>query len=154
ERRAPLARSNRAKVARALSDYLTLSGEYVYSLHLAPLNSTTGDPTEDFLRNVKQGHCERFATGLALMLRSAGIPCRVVAGFRGADLKDPLQPDNGWYVVRRNHAHAWVEALVGHRNEQGKMELRWLTLDPSPLQEDDTEQSLSLAQWWERSLQF
>jgi hypothetical protein len=154
EHRAPLARSNRAKVARALSDYLTSSGEYVYSLHLAPLNSTTGDPTEDFLRNVKQGHCERFATGLALMLRSAGIPCRVVAGFRGADLKDPLQPDNGWYVVRHNHAHAWVEALVGHRNQEGKMELRWLTLDPSPLQENDTEHSLSLGQWWERSLQF
>ena len=37
----------------------------------------------DFLVNVKQGHCERFASALALMLRSQGIPSRVVVGFRG-----------------------------------------------------------------------
>jgi len=112
------------------------------------------DPTEDFLLNVKQGHCERFATGLTLMLRSAGIPCRLVVGFRGADAKNPLEPDNGWYVVRQSHAHAWVEALVGQENAEGKMELRWLTLDPSPLQEADASGTLSLAQWWENSLQF
>jgi hypothetical protein len=153
QRLVPLARASRAKVARALSDYLTFSGEYVYSLNLEPLNFTT-DPAEDFLRNVKQGHCVRFATGLALMLRSAGIPCRYVVGFRGADAKNPLEPDNGWYVVRQSHAHAWVEALVGEKNPEGKMELRWLTLDPSPLREADNSGTLSLAQWWERSLQF
>ena len=148
-----LRRKSRAKVARALSDYLALSGEYAYNLNLERQDSKL-DPTEDFLLNVKQGHCERFATGLALMLRSAGIPCRLVLGFRGADAKNPLEPDNGWYVVRQSHAHAWVEALVGQENAEGKMELRWLTLDPSPLQEADSSGSLSLAQWWERSLQF
>ena len=79
------------------------------------------DPTEDFLRNVKQGHCERFATGLTLMLRSAGIPCRLVVGFRGADAKNSLEPDNGWYVVRQSHAHAWVEALVGQHGKIARM---------------------------------
>jgi len=153
ERSPVLRRISRAKVARALRDYLALSGEYAYNLNLEHQDSNL-DPTEDFLLNVKQGHCERFATGLTLMLRSAGIPCRLVVGFRGADAKNPLEPDNGWYVVRQSHAHAWVEALVGQENAEGKMELRWLTLDPSPLQEADTSRSLTLAQWWENSLQF
>jgi hypothetical protein len=148
-----LRRKSRAKVARALSDYLALSGEYAYSLSL-DRQDTSMDPTEDFLLNVKQGHCERFATGLALMLRSAGIPCRLVVGFRGADPKNPLEPDNGWYVVRQSHAHTWVEALVGQENAEGKMELRWLTLDPSPLAEAESSGSMSLAQWWEHSLLF
>ncbi len=145
---------SRARVARALRDYLSLSGEYAYNLNLERSDHDVADPIEDFLCNVKQGHCERVATGLTLMLRSAGIPCRLVVGFRGADAKNPLEPDNGWYVVRQSHAHAWVEALVGQENAEGKMELRWLTLDPSPLQEADTSRSLTLAQWWENSLQF
>jgi len=53
----------------------------------------------DFLLNVKQGHCERFAGALALMLRSQGVQARVVAGFRGAEHKG-----DGQYVIRQNFA--------------------------------------------------
>jgi hypothetical protein len=148
-----LRRTSREKVARALNDYLTQSGDYVYTLNLER-DDRQMDPTEDFLRNVKQGHCERFATALVLMLRSIGIPARMVVGFRGADVKNALEPDNGWYVVRQSHAHAWVEALVGQKDAEGKMVLHWLTLDPSPVLDDDANRPVTFSQWWERSLQF
>ena len=43
------------------------------------------DPVEDFLVNRKQGHCEYFASALALLLRSIDIPSRVINGFKGGD---------------------------------------------------------------------
>jgi hypothetical protein len=145
----------RPKVATALSNYLALSGEYSYTLDLRRENFKM-DPTEDFLRNVKEGHCERFATGLALMLRSAGVPCRLVQGYRGAETRDGTSLGDGWYVVRHSHAHAWVEALVGGIEVQ---KLHWLTLDPSPpVALDDESRRFSLSLWqqiswhWFRSL--
>lgn len=147
----PLARIRRAKVARALSDYLQFSGEYSYTLNLTRQDLGL-DPTEDFLCKVKEGHCERFATALVLMLRSAGIPARLVVGFRGADPKKPGDQPDGWYVIRQSHAHTWVEALVGTETPDRKMELRWLTLDPSPLTESDDRVSFSWASWGENTL--
>src|SRR5205814_2284821 len=72
------------KVARALCDHLATSGEYSYTLDLRRQNPSL-DAAVDFLQNTKQGHCERYASALTLMLRSQGIPCRVVKGFRGAE---------------------------------------------------------------------
>jgi hypothetical protein len=132
----------RAKVARALSEYLTFSGEYSYSLNLRREDFGL-DPAEDFLRNVKQGHCERFATGLALMLRSAGVPCRLVKGFRGAETRDGTRLGDGWYVVRHSHAHAWVEALVAGPDKK----LHWLTLDPSSVASEEESRMFSLSLW-------
>lgn len=120
------------EAARRLCDYLALSGEYTYSLERRRTD-TTIDPAVDFLRNVREGHCERFASGLALTLRSLGIPARVVKGFRGLEEKD-----EGIYAVRNYHAHSWVEALVPRRdpglaagNRRG-MAWEWLVLDPTP----------------------
>ena len=64
-------------VARALTEYLAASGEFTYTLDLTRQDRSI-DPILDFLFHVKQGHCERYATALALMLRSVGIPARVV----------------------------------------------------------------------------
>ena len=66
----------------ALTDYLSSSGHYQYTLDLRREDNDL-DPAADFLCNVKEGHCELFATALALMLRSCGIPCRMVVGYRG-----------------------------------------------------------------------
>jgi protein-glutamine gamma-glutamyltransferase len=115
----------RTAVARALTDYLASSGEYHYSLELQRKDLSL-DPAEDFLVNVKQGHCEYYATALALMLRSVSIPARIVNGYRGAE--SPEGQPKGYYVVRESHAHAWVEALIG--DGQGSY---WLTLDPTPV---------------------
>ena len=75
--------------------------------------STTGrlDPVEDFLVNRKKGHCEYFASALALLLRSVNIPSRIVNGFKGGDWNELTETMN----VRQKHAHSWVEAFIGLR---------------------------------------
>src|SRR5207244_7733846 len=94
------------KIARALERYLSDSGEYHYSLTLTKADPQL-DPVADFLFNTKVGHCNRFATALAVMLRSIGIPAQLVLGFRGADALG-----NGNYAVRQCYAHSWVEVFV------------------------------------------
>ena len=139
------------RAGRALADYLAHSGEYGYTLDLRRQNSSL-DPVMDFLVNVKQGHCERFASALALMLRSQGIPARLVVGYRGA-----AELDNGAYVVRENQAHAWVEMLAPERQEPEPPPPNgirpycppdWLTLDPTP-PGDATPPPYSLWDWWQ-----
>jgi hypothetical protein len=87
---------------------------------------------EDFLFHTRAGHCERFATALVLMLRSQGIPAVLVLGFKGCEPTD----EPGRYVVRQEHAHAWVEALIVDYQPRPWWQIwktsRWLTLDPTP----------------------
>jgi transglutaminase-like putative cysteine protease len=123
-----------AKVAEALCRHLAQSGEFRYSLELRR-QDTDLDPAVDFLLNVKEGHCERYAGALALMLRSVGIPCRVVKGYLGANSEEP-----GRYIILQNQAHSWVQALVP--DEQG--DWQWLVLDPTPSTEA---QARTLEDW-------
>jgi hypothetical protein len=127
------------RVAHALADYLAHGGEYTYALELRRQDSAL-DPVLDFLINVKQGHCERYASALALMLRAIGIPARVVKGFRGAE-----HQGDGVYLVRQSFAHSWVEALMPGTGEDG---YDWLTLDPTPDAAGPTASS-ALGRWWE-----
>jgi hypothetical protein len=129
-------------VARALTNYLAGSGEFTYTLTLTHQDRNL-DPVMDFLTNVRRGHCERYASALALMLRSVGIPARVVKGYRGAE-----HQGEGHYLVRHNHAHAWVEMLVPH-DEPARLTFDWLTLDPTPAESDSAASAFSLAHWWE-----
>lgn len=137
----------REVVARALSNYLSQSGDFTYTLELKR-DDPHIDPVVDFLLNVKKGHCERYASGLVLMLRSLGIPSRVIKGFRGCTYSE-----NGNYVVRNNQAHSWVEVLVPQLSPDGafKQDLisgrpifDWLTLDPTPDSELLENQTFSL----------
>lgn len=66
------------------------------------------------------GHCEYFATTLALLLRAQGVPCRLVGGYLAAE----WDAERAVLVARSKHAHAWVEVLdtTGH----------WHTVDPTP----------------------
>jgi hypothetical protein len=113
-------------MARALCSYLRDSGEYTYTLDRQRQDLGL-DPTEDFLWNVKQGACERYAGALTLMLRAEGVPARVVKGFYGVEAIG-----QGHYEVRNSHAHAWVEVLVERLDAEGYPQLHWLTLDPTP----------------------
>jgi len=135
-------------IARALADYLAMSGDYTYTLDLRR-EAPDLDPTLDFLWNVRQGHCERFASALAHLLRAQGIPCRVVRGFRGAR---PL--DDGSYAVSQQDAHAWVEALVpreatGLGDREGEFALDWITLDGTPGVDPPPAAGLSAWGLWE-----
>ena len=91
-----------------------------YSYTLDYLGRSGESPLEDFLFEYKSGHCELFASAMVLMLRSQGIPARLVTGFLGAEL-NPLE---GYYVVRQQNAHAWVEAYTASRG--------WRVYDPTP----------------------
>ncbi len=93
-------------IARAFERHLASSGEFSYTLDLKRKDKTI-DPAEDFLLNTKAGHCQRFATALALMLRSQGIPAQMVLGYRGCTARG-----DGWYEVHEDEAHAWVEVLL------------------------------------------
>jgi transglutaminase-like putative cysteine protease len=139
--------ANQAKVARTLSGFLAFSGEYTYRLEMRRQDSSL-DATEDFLLNVKQGFCEHFATGLALMLRSLGVPCRVVTGYRGVERKLTGEAAAGHYVVRQKQAHAWVEAMIKRPRPDGDSEFYWLTLDPTPTGETLRSHTSSWSQWW------
>jgi transglutaminase-like putative cysteine protease len=139
-----IAPQDRRAVAKAFCDYLANSGEYVYSLTLTRHNKLI-DPIEDFLLHNKTGHCERFATALVLMLRAVGIPSQFVLGYKGCDLVD-----EGTYYVRMEHAHAWVEALVPADATGQKWQ--WLSLDPTPLAEDDLP-SVGVISLWDAARQ-
>ncbi len=86
---------------------------------------TSFSPREDhlsyFLEIERKGHCEYFATAMALMLRARGIPARIVNGY----LTDEWSPASQRYIVRQEHAHSWVEAQVDGSG-------RWMTFDPTP----------------------
>lgn len=78
------------------------------------------DPVLDFLLTRKQGHCEYFASALALLGRAAGVPTRVVMGYRVSE-RSPF----GYFVVRERNAHSWVEAWLPGEG--------WSTRDATPL---------------------
>lgn len=105
---------------RRILDYLTTSGQYSYAMSLADSDSGL-DAVEDFLFVRKAGHCEYFASSMALLLRYAGVPSRLVTGYKGVE---PNQA-GGFYLVRQLLAHAWVEAYDARTG-------RWLTVDPTP----------------------
>lgn len=75
-----------------------------------------------FLVVERRGHCEYFATSMALMLRTLGIPARIVNGY----LTDEWTTTGGGrYIVRQEHAHSWVEARL-------EPDGPWITFDPTP----------------------
>ena len=105
-------------IAQQVEAHLRDSGEFSYSLSAA-ITDTSIDPVEDFYVNRKSGHCEYFASAMALMLRAAGVPSRLVSGFKGGERSSY----SGAFVVEERHAHAWVEAMAGNI---------WKPFDPTP----------------------
>ncbi|MCA9069687.1 MAG: DUF3488 domain-containing protein, partial [Planctomycetaceae bacterium] len=119
---------SKEEMARRLVDFLQNSGEYSYTLN-ANVQDPAIDPLEDFLFNRKVGHCEYFASALAMMLRCVGIPTRLVSGFKGGDYND----QSGLFEVEERHAHAWVEAYIDES---------WVILDPTPASRAESVDSL------------
>ena len=90
--------------ARRIEEHLR-GKDYSYTLDLP--KQTPADPVAYFLFDRRRGHCEYFASSMALMLRTIGIPSRLATGFQSGT----FNPLTGWYLVRGTDAHAWVEAL-------------------------------------------
>ena len=107
---------NDADRAAAVARYLRRA--YAYTLELP--SHEVSDPLAHFLFVRKKGHCEYFASAMAVMLRTLGIPSRLVTGFQSG-IFNPL---TGLYVIRASDAHSWVEAWLPGRG--------WVTFDPTP----------------------
>ncbi len=95
-----------------------LRSNYRYAVSFVRTPRT--DPVIDFLERHGEGHCEYFASALALLARASGVPARVVGGYRVAE-RNGL---GGWWIVREKNAHSWVEAWDPSRG--------WVALDATP----------------------
>lgn len=125
-------------IAKQFERHLSLTKNFQYTLNLNAEPQPGVDPIEQFVATDRKGHCQYFASALAMMLRSQDVPARVVVGYRA----DEFNPLGQYFTVRQNQAHAWVEALVDRKNippEQFKaLTLQpntsqyWLRLDPTP----------------------
>lgn len=85
----------------------------------APLPDPGEDAVHDFLFDSRRGFCEQIASALTVMLRSQGVPSRLVTGYIPGD-RDPI---TGVFEVRASDAHAWVEAWFP--------ETGWQAFDPT-----------------------
>ncbi|QEG24464.1 transglutaminase TgpA family protein [Mariniblastus fucicola] len=130
---------SRFDLVRAIEDHFLDPSRYSYTLDYTDVKRNLDiDPNEDFVANFRTGHCEAFASAMTLMLRSQGIPSRLVVGFHGGEYNEYSQS----YIVRAQHAHAWVEVYLD-RNECEIAGLEswqygdggaWLMADPTPTQ--------------------
>jgi len=102
--------------AAAIERYLKT--KFTYTLQLPSTHQA--DPIAHFLFERKQGHCEYFASAMAVMLRTLKIPSRVITGFKTNEFNDITSQ----YIIRGSDAHAWVEAYFPERG--------WVTFDPTP----------------------
>ena len=84
-------------------------------------SGSASNPLQHFLEVSRAGHCEYFASALALMLRYRDIPARVVNGYR----LGPWIPEGGYWLVTQNEAHSWVE----YYDEPARL---WRVADPTP----------------------
>ncbi|MCP9469769.1 MAG: DUF3488 and transglutaminase-like domain-containing protein [Nitrospira sp.] len=106
--------------AMAIQDHLARN--YRYSLEIP--RAEQANPLEEFLFNRKTGYCEHYATAMVIMLRTLGVPARLVTGFLATEWNEY----GNYYVVRQQDAHAWVEVHLPHSG--------WIVMDPTPPSED------------------
>lgn len=92
--------------------------EFQYTLELpaSPREATV----PHFLLERREGHCEYFASGMVVLLRTLGIQSRLVNGFLGGQWNET----GGFLAVSGNQAHAWVEVWFPGYG--------WIPFDPTP----------------------
>lgn len=79
----------------------------------------SGDTIDSFLFDSRQGFCAHYAGAMTFVLRAAGIPARVVAGYQGGE----ANPAGNFLTVRQSDAHAWVEYWQAGQG--------WRSVDPT-----------------------
>ena len=135
-------KGNRMDLVRAYERHFLNPSNYDYTIDYTDVQRNLDiDPNEDFVANFKAGHCVAFASAMTLMLRSQGVPARVVLGFHGGDFSDLSNS----YIVRGRDSHAWVEVYLpqeecvsaGLEAWQYSEGGAWLRADPTPPQPAD-----------------
>ena len=102
--------------ARAIERHLRVD----YGYTLATSRPEVADPLAYFLFVRRKGHCEYFASSMAVMLRTLGIPSRMATGFQSG----VYNPVTDLWLIRASDAHSWVEAWIPGYG--------WTTFDPTP----------------------
>jgi transglutaminase-like putative cysteine protease len=106
--------------ATRVEAYLKRNYQYTLTLSWNP----GPQPLTTFLLSARAGHCEYFASSMAILLRAAEVPTRLVNGF----LMGEYNPVSDAYVVRQSDAHSWVEAYIEGTG--------WMEFDPTPAAEE------------------
>lgn len=101
----------------ALRDYLKNTYPYDY---FPPPQPPGTDAVDQFLFVDRRGVCEHFVSALVVMLRSVGVPARLVAGYGSGD----YNAITGYYEVHADDAHAWAEVYFPGYG--------WVPFDPTP----------------------
>ncbi|WP_437883968.1 transglutaminase TgpA family protein [Pseudomonas sp. LRF_L74] len=121
----PRARAWAGQLRERYTDDQALAGEVLRHFNREPFAYTLQPPIlgrdsiDEFLFDSRRGFCAHYAGAMTFVLRAAGIPARVVAGYQGGDFNR-----NGSYVsVRQFDAHAWIEYWI-----EGK---GWISADPT-----------------------
>jgi transglutaminase-like putative cysteine protease len=107
-----------------------LRDRFTYTLNLT--GKPGDDPLAHFLFETRAGHCEYFASSMAILLRTLGIPSREVNGFLPGEYNDL----GGDYIVRASDAHSWVEAYFPGAG--------WQVFDPTPAAPESAANFLTL----------
>jgi protein-glutamine gamma-glutamyltransferase len=113
--------------AAAIQAYLS---KFRYTLELP--SQRQKDPVAYFLFERKAGHCEYFASAMAILLREEGVPSRIVTGFRGGEWNELT----GNFIIRAKDAHSWVEVYFPG--------VGWYAFDPTP------QGSMQIVTMWNR----
>jgi len=105
--------ADKAIIKRAL-EWIGREFSYTMDTPLAGRHSA-----DEFLFEQKAGFCEHFSSAFTLLMRSAGIPARIVTGYAGGD----YNRFGGYWLVRKERAHAWTEVWLPDRG--------WVRADPT-----------------------
>ncbi len=105
---------NEAIMSAALN--LLREQKFVYTLEPPLLGAHAVD---DFLFRTRAGFCEHFASAFVVLMRSAGVPSRVVTGYLGGEYNTLGE----YLIVRQSDAHAWAEVWLPNRG--------WVRVDPT-----------------------
>ena len=92
------------------------SREFSYTLNPPALGEESID---DFLFRTRKGYCEHYASAFTYLMRAAGIPARMVAGYLGGE----LNPYGEYLIVRQSDAHVWTEVWLSGKG--------WVRTDPT-----------------------
>jgi protein-glutamine gamma-glutamyltransferase len=105
-------------LAAALLEHVR-SNDFLYTLSPGRYGETSPHVIDEFWLDRRLGFCEHFASAFVVLMRSMGVPARIVTGFQGWD----AEPQDGYLVVRNANAHAWAEFWVDGKG--------WLRSDPT-----------------------
>lgn len=101
-------------VKKALDYYR--NEEFTYTLQPPALGE---DSIDEFLFESRHGFCEHFASSFVFLMRSGGVPARIVVGYQGGE----QSPYGNYLLVRQLDAHAWAEVWL--------VNIGWIRVDPT-----------------------